>query len=109
MFQGEVQMFDQLIARIFHTGFGPIRVWGGAGERSDTLAEEPTFEIFRRLRQGPVLVERVSGIVEACDRMKQIAKEKPGVRYFAAEAKTGSVVAEIDATIRVKRRRLIVG
>jgi hypothetical protein len=39
----------------------------------------------------------VSGIVEACDRMKQIAKEKPSVRYFVAEAKTGLVVAEVDA------------
>jgi hypothetical protein len=99
-------MFDQLIARIFHSGFGPIRVPGGARERSYTPAEEPTFDIFRRLRQGPVLVERVSGIVEACDRMKQIAKEQPGVRYFVAEANTGSVVAEIDATSRVKRRRI---
>jgi hypothetical protein len=70
--------------------------------------KQVTFDIFRRLKQGPVLVETVSGLVEACDRMKQIAKEKPGVRYFVADTKTGLVVAEIDATVRVKRHRTII-
>lgn len=70
--------------------------------------KEATFDIFRRLKQGPMLVETVSGLVEACDRMKQIAKEKPGVRYSLADTKTGTIVAEIDATIRVKRHRTII-
>jgi hypothetical protein len=70
--------------------------------------KQVTFDIFRRLKQGPVLVETVSGLVEACDRMKQIAKQKPGVRYFVADTKTGLVVAEIDATVRVKRHRTII-
>jgi hypothetical protein len=91
-------MFTELVARI---------PWpkpsGTSAERSDAITSESTFDIFRRLRQGPVLVERVSGIVEACDRMKQIAEEQPGVRYFVAETDTQAVVAEIDATVRVKR------
>jgi hypothetical protein len=70
--------------------------------------KQVTFDIFRRLRQGPILVETVSGLVEACDRMRQIAKEKPGVRYFVADAKTGSVFAELDATVRAKRHRTII-
>lgn len=70
--------------------------------------KQATFDIFRRLKQGPILVETVSGLVEACDRMKQIAKEKPGVRYFVANTKTGSVVAEIDATARAKKHRTII-
>jgi len=101
-------MFMELIARI--PGFSIRRDDGGErlATRSDELAAavavEPTFEIFRRLRQGPVLVETVTGLVEARERMKQIAKEKPGVRYFATESKSHAVVAEIDATIKVKTK-----
>jgi len=65
---------------------------------------EQTFDIFRRLKQGSMLVETVRGLDEACDRMKAIAKEKPGVRYFASDRKTHKVIAEIDATTRVKRK-----
>lgn len=74
------------------------------------MTDEQTFEIFRRLRHGPMWIESVFGLVEACDRMKQIATEKPGVRYFVSESRTQSVVAEIDATVPVRRkwRRLVI-
>ena len=95
-------MFSELITRIPWSRAFSIW-WSDADEKTDTVAAEPTFDIFRRLRHGPELVETVSGIVGACDRMEQIAKEKPGVRYFVAETETQSVVAEIDATVRAKR------
>jgi hypothetical protein len=90
-------MFTELVARIPWP-----KVSGRSAERSDAITSKSTFDIFRRLKQGPVLVERVSGIVEACDRMKQIAEEQPGVRYFVAETDTRAVVAEIDATVQLK-------
>jgi len=62
------------------------------------------FDVYRRLRQGPVVVDTISGLEGACDRMKQIAKESPGVRYFVSNRKTGVVVGEIDATKPVKRK-----
>jgi hypothetical protein len=66
---------------------------------------DETFDIYRRLKQGPVLVEAVPGLEKACDRMKAIAKEKAGVRYFVSNRRTRDVVAEIDATKPVKRKR----
>jgi hypothetical protein len=54
-----------------------------------------------------VLVETGPGVVEVCDCMERIAKEKPSVRYRVAETKTGSVDREMDATIRVNGRWII--
>lgn len=97
-------MFYELFARIPRPRIGQMGRWRSPKERSAPLASDASFEIFRRLRGGPMLVERVDGIAEAWDRMKQIAKERPGVRYFVSDTKTQAVVAEIDATIPPKRR-----
>jgi len=96
-------MWSELITRIPWSRAFPVG-WVGKSERTDAIAAEPTFDIFRRLRHGPEFVETVRGLAEACDRMKQIAKQKPGVRYFVADTKTHQVVAEVDATVRVKRK-----
>lgn len=96
-------MFSELMTRISRSR--TFSIWrSGTNEKADKVAAEPTFDIFRRLRHGPELVETVHGQVEACDRMKQIAAQKPGVRYFVSKAKTQSVIAEIDATIPAKRK-----
>jgi hypothetical protein len=56
---------------------------------------ESTFDIFRGSSDDPVWIEKVAGLVSACERIEKLASEQPGT-YFATNSENQSVVVEVD-------------
>jgi hypothetical protein len=56
-----------------------------------------SYDIFSGSRANPFWHEPVEGLEAACERMKQVAAQRPG-RYFVFCARTGVVLAKIDTS-----------
>jgi hypothetical protein len=58
---------------------------------------ERGYDIFRGSALAPVRVGAASGLIEASERMSQLAAEKPDF-YFVFDAQSHLIVAQIDRT-----------
>ena len=71
----------------------------------EKAVEEPTFDIFRgNPDQNAVWLEPVMGLLNARQRMEQIAAEKPG-RYFILSVQSHSVVAKVDTEKKLQKSK----
>jgi transcription elongation factor Elf1 len=58
----------------------------------------PTYDIFSGLREhGPIWLESIDGLEQACARMRDRATLKPGA-YFVYCSQTNAVLASVDTS-----------